>query len=43
VFDVTVEIHGSSAEVSAGEAAIAKIQAGRQPKIFDHPQADWCA
>jgi hypothetical protein len=42
-FDVTVEIHGSSAEVSAGEAAIATIQAGRQPKIFDQPQADWCA
>jgi len=43
VFDVTVEIHGSPAEVSAGEAAIAKIQAGRQPKIFDQPQPDWCA
>ena len=43
VFDVAVEIHGSAAEVSAGEAAIAKIQAGRRPRIFDQPQADWCA
>ena len=42
-FDVNVEIHASPAEVSAGEAAIAKIQAGRQPKIFDQPQPDWCA
>jgi Domain of unknown function (DUF4432) len=42
-FDVTVEIHGSPADVSAAEAAVAKIQAGRQPKIFDQPQPDWCA
>ena len=43
VFNMTVDFHGSSAEVTAAEAAIAKIQAGRQPKIFDQPQADWCA
>ncbi len=43
VFDITVDIHGSPTEVSAAEAAIAKIQAGRQPKIFDQPQAHWCA
>ncbi|HMC11769.1 MAG TPA: DUF4432 family protein, partial [Pirellulaceae bacterium] len=42
-FDVTVEIHGSAADVSAAEAAVTKIQAGRQPKIFDQPQPDWCA
>jgi hypothetical protein len=42
-FEVTVEIHGSSAEVAAAEAAVAKIQAGRQPEIFEQPQADWCA
>ena len=42
-FDVTVEVHGSPAEVSSAEAAVAKIQAGRQPKIFDQPQVDWCA
>jgi hypothetical protein len=42
-FDVTVEIHGSPAAVTDGEAAIAKIPAGRQPKIFDQPQPDWCA
>src|SRR5262245_51377970 len=43
VFDLTMEIHGSAQEVSAAEAAIAKIQAGRQAKIFDQPQPDWCA
>jgi len=43
VFDLKMEIHGSAQEVSAAEAAIAKIQAGRQPKVFDQPQADWCA
>lgn len=43
VFDVTLEIHGSSQEVSAAETAVAKIQAGRQPQVFDQPQSDWCA
>jgi len=42
-FDVTLEIHGSAQEVAAAEAAVAKIQAGRPPQIFDQPQADWCA
>jgi hypothetical protein len=42
-FDVTVEIHGSPDEVSAAEAKVAQIQAGREPKIFDQPQLDWCA
>jgi hypothetical protein len=42
-FDVTVEVHGSASEVQSAEAAVAKIQAGRQPKIYDQPQADWCA
>jgi len=42
-FDVTIEVHGSPADVSAGEASIAKIQAGRQSKIHDQPQPDWCA
>jgi hypothetical protein len=43
VFDLTMDILGSAQEVSAAEAAVAKIQAGRQPKIFDQPQPDWCA
>jgi len=43
VFDVRVEIHGTAAEVSNAEAAVAKIQGGKQPKIFDSPQADWVA
>ena len=42
-FDVTLEIHGSAAEVAAAEAAVAKIQAGRQSQDSDQPQADWCA
>ena len=43
VFDVRVEIHGTAAEVASAEAAVSKIQGGKQPKIFDSPQADWCA
>lgn len=43
VFDVRVEIHGTAGEVASAEAAVAKIQGGKQPKIFDAPQADWCA
>jgi hypothetical protein len=43
VFDVTVEVHGSASEVQTAEAAVAKIQAGRQPQVFEQPQGDWCA
>jgi hypothetical protein len=43
VFDIVVEVHASAGEVAAAEAAVAKIQAGRQPTILDQPQADWCA
>ncbi len=43
VFDVRVEIHATAAEVASAEAAVAKIQGGKQPKIFDSPQADWVA
>ncbi len=42
-FDLTLDIHGSPAEVAAAEAAIAKIQAGRKPEIHKQPLADWCA
>ncbi|MEX2173615.1 MAG: aldose 1-epimerase family protein [Pirellulaceae bacterium] len=42
-FDLTLEVHGSSAEVAASEAAVAKIQAGREPRIHPQPLPDWCA
>jgi hypothetical protein len=42
-FEVGVEVHSSASEVSAAEAAVSKIQAGREPQIHQQPQADWCA
>lgn len=42
-FAVEMEIHGSAEEVAAAEAAIAKLQAGHKPEVFDAPQPDWCA
>ena len=41
--DLTIEIHPTDAAVKAAEAAVAKIRAGREPKIFDKPQKGWCA
>lgn len=43
MFTVEMEIHGSAEEVAAAEAAIAKLQAGHKPEVFDAPQPDWCA
>ena len=43
VFEIRVDVHGTADEVKNAEAAVAKIQAGRQAKIFDQPQDDWCA
>ena len=43
VFDVTLEIHTTAAEVKAAESAVAKIQGGKEPKIFTEPQPGWCA
>jgi hypothetical protein len=43
LFEVTLDYHGSSQEVSAAESAISKIQAGRAPQVHDQPQPDWCA
>ena len=43
VFDLTMEIHATPAEVSTAEAAIAKIAAGRAPQIHTEPQPEWCA
>jgi len=42
-FDLMLDIHGSAAEVTAAEAAVNKIQAGRAPKIHPEPLPDWCA
>lgn len=42
-FAVEMEIHGSAEEVATAEAAIAKLQAGHKPEVFDAPQPDWCA
>ena len=43
LFDITLEIHTTAAEVKAAETAVAKIQAGKEPKIFTEPQPGWCA
>ena len=41
--ELTLEIHPDDAAVKAAEAAVKKIAAGREPKIFDQPQPGWCA
>ncbi len=43
VFDITLEIHTTAAEVKAAESAVTKIQGGKEPKIFTEPQPGWCA
>lgn len=43
VLEIEVHCHTSKEEVQMAEKAVAAIQAGRQPKISDEPQADWCA
>jgi hypothetical protein len=43
VFDLTLEIHAGAKEVAIAEGEVLKIQADRPPKIFEQPQADWCA
>jgi hypothetical protein len=42
-FDLTLDVHGSASEVAAADAAIVKIQAGRQPEVHSRPLAEWCA
>jgi galactose mutarotase-like enzyme len=42
-FEIRVDVLTSASEVANAEAAVAKIQSGRQAKVFDQPQADWCA
>lgn len=41
--ELTMEVHPSDAAVKAAEEAVKKIAAGREPKVFDQPQAGWCA
>ena len=41
--ELTLEIHPDDAAVKAAEAAVKKIAAGREPKVFDQPQPGWCA
>ena len=41
--ELTMEVHPDDAAVQAAEAAVEKIAAGREPKVFDAPQPGWCA
>lgn len=41
--ELTLEIHPDDAAVKSAEAAVKKIAAGREPKIFEQPQPGWCA
>jgi galactose mutarotase-like enzyme len=43
VFDLGMEIHLTPEELALSETAIAEIQAGKTPKIFDTPQTAWSA
>lgn len=42
-FDLQLDVHGNATEVAQAEAAIAALQAGAAPQVFDQPQAGWCA
>lgn len=42
-FDLSLEIHGTAAEVSQAEQATVAPAAGKAPKIHDRPLAGWCA
>jgi hypothetical protein len=41
--ELTLEIHPDDSAVKSAEAAVKKIAAGREPKVFDQPQSGWCA
>ena len=43
VFDLTMEIHATDAEVKSAEAAVAKLRGGKEPQVFAEPQKGWCA
>ena len=40
-FEVELAVHGDAAAVSTAEQAVAKLQSGTKPQIFEKPQADW--
>jgi galactose mutarotase-like enzyme len=42
-FDLALEVHSTPEELTLVETAIAEIQAGKTPKIFDTPQTAWSA
>ena len=42
-FELGLQFRHGETEVKAAEALVAEIQAGREPKIYDTPQAGWCA
>jgi hypothetical protein len=42
-FDVALEVYPDAASVAAAEAAIARLQAGVKPTIYDEPKRPWCA
>ncbi|PHS18684.1 MAG: DUF4432 domain-containing protein [Blastopirellula sp.] len=42
-FDVQFIYHPDEASIAAAEAAVGKLSAGKEPKIFDTPQTGWCA
>jgi galactose mutarotase-like enzyme len=42
-FDLAMEIHLTPEDIGLVETAIAEIQGGRQPKVFEEPQSAWSA
>ena len=42
-FDLGLEFHTGVAQVGRAEAAIAALQNGVQPTVYDQPQEGWCA
>lgn len=41
--DISLEVHGSTAEVSAAEKKVVDLRGNVKPTIFGEPQPDWCA
>jgi hypothetical protein len=42
-FHLGIDLHGDAASVTAAQQAVAQLQAGTTPKVFDSPQPGWCA
>jgi hypothetical protein len=43
VFEVALEVHGSSTEVSRAADAVSTLQGAVEPTIYREPQPGWCA